>query len=96
MSVSGRLYAKLNPLKRNTYMTAKKPRGSNPVWPTNRSNCIMGASRYYYCLMIDAMRLFDEFERTDAIPAQYNESIFDSFNRLAWKDAECIREVLEG
>ncbi len=45
--------------------------------------------------MSDALRLFDNFKRTDTTPAEYQEPVFNAWNRLAWKNAARIREVLE-
>jgi hypothetical protein len=39
--------------------------------------------------------LFDHFVRTDPIPAINAESIFDGLNRLSWKNANEIRNLLE-
>ena len=46
--------------------------------------------------MNETLRLFDQFERTDTIPARRTEPIFHALNRLAWKNADRIRELLEG
>lgn len=40
--------------------------------------------------------LFDQFDRTDGLPAKYIESLFGGLNRLDWKNAEKIRSLLEG
>ncbi len=45
--------------------------------------------------MNDNLKLFDEFERTDAAPANYEESLFDALNRLSWNNAAEIRTTLE-
>ena len=65
---------------------------SNPPWPTN---CKLMQKEYGQFFMSETLRLFDEFERTDASPAKYSESIFDALNRLSWKNAVRIRDVLE-
>jgi hypothetical protein len=39
--------------------------------------------------------LFDRIDRSDATPSDYQESIFDGLNRLAWKNAEKIRNLLD-
>lgn len=46
--------------------------------------------------MREMLRLFDQCDRTDALPARYYEPIFDGLNRLAWKNAERIRNLLDG
>lgn len=45
--------------------------------------------------MSDTLRLFDLGIRTDTTPADHTEPIFDALNRLAWVNAERIRQVLE-
>lgn len=45
--------------------------------------------------MTEGLKLFDEFERTDAAPAKYEESLFDALNRLSWHSAAVIRATLE-
>ena len=39
--------------------------------------------------------LFDRINRTDAVPSNNQESMFDGLNRLAWKNAEKIRNLLD-
>lgn len=45
--------------------------------------------------MTENLKLFDEFERTDAAPAKYGESLYDALNRLSWNNATVIRATLE-
>ena len=45
--------------------------------------------------MIVNLKLFDEFERTDAAPAKYRESLFDALNHLSWNNVTIIRATLE-
>ncbi len=45
--------------------------------------------------MEQKITLFDQFVRTDSKPASYTEPMFESFNRLAWKNMGVIRDTLE-
>ncbi|MBI2852152.1 MAG: hypothetical protein HYX84_03490 [Chloroflexi bacterium] len=45
--------------------------------------------------MNENFKLFDEFERTNAAPAKYEEPLFDALNRLSWNNAAVIRATLE-
>lgn len=45
---------------------------------------------------LKAMRLFDDFERTDCGPSRHPESMFEFFNRSGWIRTNRIRQALEG